>query len=133
MAVQRSPQQAVVKRKWSAEKSAGPLVLLAEWLQKRLIQHGWPCDYLRDIVRVPLGPEENAHQENDVVAVAFGPYRGRQPLNDEFWDAFDGVLRVVSHEKRLRAYRIGANLYLDGEYHVNKYGVIRPGLMPVPF
>lgn len=127
-----SDQQVTTKRKWSADKTAGPLVLLAELIQKRLNQHGWPCDYVRTTAHF-LGPEENAGVETTLLAVHFVPARGRPKCNEEFWDAFDAVLRVVAHEKRLRAYRVDANLHLDGQYHVNKYGVIKAGNPPAPF
>lgn len=133
--MQRPDDQATVKRKWSADKSAGPLVLLAEWLQKRLIQHGWPCEYdrLTSVELVQDQPEENARDVETVLGVTFRAMRGRPPCSEHFWDAFDAVLRVVTHEKRLRAYRDGANLHLDGDYHVNKYGVIKCGPLPPPF
>lgn len=128
----RPDGRATVKRKWSADKTAGPLVLLAEWLQKRLIQHAWPCDIVVDRVRLS-DIEENADVRDVVRAVRFVPYRGASELTSEFWDAFDVLLRIVAYEKRLRAYRDGDMLHLDGVYHVNKYGVIRPGPMPPPF
>lgn len=122
----RARDQATVKRKWSADKTAGPLVLLAEWVQKRLIQHGWPCDYVQSVYT-------DVDDYSSVFCVTFVEYRNRPPFTSAFWDAFDAVLRVVAHEKNLRCYRDGDSLFLDGVYHVNKYGVIRPGLLPVPF
>lgn len=122
-----------VKRKWSADKSAGPLVLLAEWLLKRLIQHAWPCEYVVQWSDPALGPEVNANQERDAQSVAFRNAAGRPPLSDAFWDTFDCALRVLTHEKDVRAYRDGDRLILDGVYHVNKYGVIRRGPAPAPF
>jgi len=65
--------------------------------------------------------------------VEFHSARGRPPLGSKFWEAFDAVLRIVSYEKNLSAWREDGLLYLDGIYHVNKYGVIRRGLLPPPF
>jgi hypothetical protein len=130
--MQRPSDQATTKRKWSADKTAGPLILLAEWLQKRLIQHAWPCRY-EVIWEISPPVEDGANLERTAVDVRFIAQSGRPPLSDNFFDAFDAVLRILMHEKRLQAYRIGANLFLDGDYHVNKYGVIKPGPLPPPF
>ena len=107
--------------------------MLAEWLQKRLIQHGWPCEYERELAPVGELIEENQEHAEHVRQVVFLPMKNRPPFTEAFWDAFDTVLRVVAHEKGVRAYRQGRNLWLDGDYHVNKYGVIRRGLPPPPF
>lgn len=130
--MQVSDQQATVKRKWSADKTAGPLVLLAEWIQKRMIQHGWPCAY--EVLSSKIqGPEEMAPVETLIHGVFFVEAKGRPKFTEEFWEAFDCVMRIVTHEKRVRAYRDGAHIYLDGQWHVNKYGVIRPGGLSAPF
>lgn len=130
--MKHSLEQAVVKRKWSADKSAGPLVLLAEWVQKRLIQHGWPCEYQsRTVWDDPI--EDGAVPGASTVAVLFKHYPLKPALGPDFWDAFDAMVRILAHEKDLRAYRDGCRLYLDGVYHVNKYGVIKRGAPPPPF
>lgn len=123
----------VVKRKWSADKSAGPLVLLAEWLKKRLIQHAYPCDFVVEWDEPFLGPEQFAEREMAAIGVMFVPMGGRPPLDAEFWEAFDGVLRILCYEKNLSAFRQGAQLHLFGDYYVNKWGVIRRGNPPAPF
>lgn len=128
----RAPDQGIVKRKWSVEKSAGPLVMLAELLQKRLIQHGWPCEYKR-ATTVFFPPEENAPTEVTVNSVVFRRYPGRQDFTEAFWDAFDAMLRVICQEKNISAYRDGCILLLDGPHYVNKYGVLKRGNMPPPF
>ena len=119
-------ERQTVKRKWSVEKSAGPLVLLAEILQKRLIQHAYPCEYTSY-------KKTDADGFTTVYGVEFHSSRGRPPLGPKFWEAFDTVLRIVAYEKNLSAWREDGLLYLDGIYHVNKYGVIRRGLPPCPF
>lgn len=123
----------VAKRKWSADKSAGPLVLLAEWLKKRLIQHAYPCDFIVEWDNRGIGPEENAEAEREAIGVMFVPMGKRPPLAPEFWDAFDGVLRILCYEKNLSAFRQGAQVHLVGAYYVNKWGVIRRGHLPAPF
>ena len=130
--MKRPIDRATVKRKWSADASAGPLILLAEWMQKRLIQHAWPCAYVAHW-QVVQPVHENEDQRKICVGVTFVPMAGRPPFTDAFWGAFDAVLRVVSHERRLRAYRDGPSLHLDGDWHVNKYNKIRPGPLPPPF
>jgi len=127
------PDRETVKRKWSADKSAGPLVLLAEWVQKRLIQHAYPCEYSISWKERALGPEENAAASRDAYAVEFHSAKGRAPPTAAFWAAFDTVLRIVTYEKNVRAWREDGMLYLDGEYHVDKYGKIKPGNVPPPF
>lgn len=126
------PDRETVKRKWSADKSAGPLVLLAEWMQKRLIQHAYPCDYTVSWSPPKLGPEENALPDRQAYAVEFHPQKNRI-FTDAFWDAFDTVLRIVCYEKNIRAWREDGLLYLDGVYYVDKYGKIKPGNVPPPF
>lgn len=79
-----------------------------------------------------MGPEENAQQERRAYGVEFVPQKGRQ-FTDAFWDAFDTVLRIVSYEKNIRAWREDGMLYLDGQYYIDKYGKIKPGGMPPPF
>jgi len=127
------PDRETVKRKWSAEKSAGPLILAAEWLQKRLIQHAWPCEYTAFYKRYPLGPEENADSIRHCYGVEFHAVPGKPRLSSAFWDAFDIALRVVCYEAKIQAWRESGMLYLDGDYHVNKYGKIKRGVMPPPF
>jgi len=126
------PERETVKRKWSADKSTGPLVLLAELLQKRLIQHAYPCAYTISWTKVKLGPEDGALPDRRAYAVEFHPQKNRV-FTDVFWSAFDTVLRIVTYECNVRAWREDGFLYLDGDYHVNKYGKIKRGAMPPPF
>lgn len=127
------PDRQTVKRKWSADKSAGPLVLLAEWLQKRLIQHAYPCAYTVYRKAPVTGPEESASLESEVYGVEFHAAEGRPEPTEKFWDAFDAVLRIIMHEKDVVAWREDGMLYLDGLHYVDKYGKIRRGPVPPPF
>lgn len=131
--MKRPLDQEVTKRKWSADKSAGPLVFLAELLQKRLIQHAWPCSYAVRWSVPYMGPEENQQTEQIAEAIFFKPLGKRPALSVDFWDAFDSVLRIVAHEQRCAAYRDQNRLYLDGPHYLNKYGKIRRGNPPAPF
>lgn len=38
--------RAIVRRKWSALKTGGPLIFFAERVLKKLIQHGYPASYV---------------------------------------------------------------------------------------
>lgn len=124
--------RATVKRKWSADASAGPLVLLGEWLVKRLIQHGWPC--AREITWEIAPPVvEGEELQRRAVGLKIVPYPGRGDFGPAFFDALDAVLRVVSHEARVGAYRQGCEIRLDGPYYVNSARKIRRGPMSAPF
>lgn len=130
--MQQLPERRTVRRKWSADKTAGPLVLLAEWMQKRMIQHAWPCRYVASWKYYDAF-EAEADREETVYAVEFVPVNGAPAFSQQFWEAFDTALRIVTYEKDVVAWREDGFLYLDGLHYVDKYGKIRRGAMPAPF
>lgn len=113
------------------DKSTGPLLLLAELVQKKLIQHSWPCD-LQTGIKINNPVWDGEDQTYTVLGCRFVPRKGRT-IGSDFQEALETALRVVAHTSRARAYLEGTVIFLDGPHYVDKYGKIRVGVLPCPF
>lgn len=115
-----SPNRGRVKRKWAVGKTYGPVILIAELLQKKLIQHSWPCEY---------GAQNTGSYEEGFVT--FSATKSKQSLGPDFISALDVAIRIVAAENKCEIERSGLQIRLIGQYHVNKYGKVRPGNPPL--
>lgn len=105
-----------VRKKYTVDRSCGPLVLCAELLLKRLIQHCWPCDY--EAYRPPGDTVESAF---------FGPLKGRK-LGPDFFDAFEIAVRVLSSETGARIGYTEGRIWLEGPHYIGTDGYPRYGV-----
>lgn len=105
-----------VRKKYTVDRSRGPLVLCAELLLKRLIQHCWPCEY------------EAYRPAGDTVESAFfGPLKGRK-LGPDFFDAFAIAVRVLSSETGARIAYSDGQIWLEGPHYIGSDGYPRYGV-----
>jgi len=94
----------IVPRKWSVSKEYGPLVLIAERIQKKLIQHGWPVSY-------------TVHPTNRLFPVVCDWINelGETP---EFLAALQRATEITAREFRVTVQLRGSCLTLTGEWVV---------------
>lgn len=121
-----SPDQQRVKRKWGVDRSAGPVLALASLVQKKLIQHSFPCDVEPEARFDEIGlPEEPRWVE-------FVPIRGRPAFGPDFMAALSLALHIVSDEQKVHASLDGVRLGLVGRWVLDERGKFRPA-PEVPF
>lgn len=112
--------RAVTKRKWSVDRSAGHCCFMAELVQKRMVKHHWPCEYLPERFRGP---------ECDQVRF-FHPVGLETP---EWLEALASITRAVADVQGAKV-RLTEDTLLDLVclHHFTKDGRLRPGDRP-PF
>ena len=103
-----SPDRGRIKRKWSVDKENGPLVMAAELVLKKLIQHSWPCEYRAD-------------REGGICYARFRAVRGRQ-IGPDFSEALERACRIVGADHRVTIACDGVDMWLDGDYYINRAG-----------
>ena len=124
--------RAAIRRKRNVLKDAGPVVLMAEWVEKAMRHRRWPCVYSVVI----CAPDYDEGGPGDPVSVRFA-------LDAESGDvdAFGAMLSasvwaVVAKCRKMRVEDVdfdGETLRLRGGYWVNDRGEVRPGPRPAPF
>lgn len=124
--------RAAIRRKRNVLKDCGPVVLMAEWVEKAMRHRRWPCVYSV----VAVGPGDDMGEAGQPLAVRFS-------LDAESGDeqAFRAMLAasvwaVVSKCRKMRVEHVefdGETLRLLGGYWVNDRGEVRPGPRPAPF
>lgn len=116
-----SPNRGWQKRKWAVSKGDGPLIAAAEYVQKKLIQHYWPCTY------------EITHELGDHYAL-FIP-KNAPGQSTDFERMLNLATRIVAAERRVSISSHLNHLYLHGEWHMarrpdGRYSGFKPGPQP---
>lgn len=93
-----------MRKKWAVAKNGGPRLYFAELVQKKLIQHSWPCQ----VVEHPT-------------AVRFLPVKGRR-LGPDFTEALEIAVRIVADRYRVRARVFNHGVSLLGDYILTERG-----------
>lgn len=102
-----SPSRGRAKRKWAVDKLSGPQRFAAELIQKKLIQHCWPCQLI------------DVHKYTRFIAD-----RGRE-LHSDFDEALEAAARVVSTQHKFSFTLYNRAFKLDGDYYINPKGVLK--------
>lgn len=121
----------IVARKWSVDKGAGPVVLVAERIAKKLIQHGWPVELER------LRPTRGQGQR-----VRLRLLTG--PETPEFLAALECAVQIESHYWPADVRAEGSCVWLQGPHHMvvrlyfsggkaMKVARVKRGPLPCPF
>lgn len=105
-------QKRLVKKKWRLNSEDGPLVLAAEHLVKRMLQHRYSCHY----EVTPLG-------------VTFFSDRSKPDPTKYFADVLTLAVRIINADHRV-AIRIftgehGPTITFDGPHEVNARGELK--------
>lgn len=93
----QSDGRGIVPRKWSVDKTHGPLVVICEMVLKRLIQHGWPSDYL--------------------VSGGAALFSNALGSTNSFFQALADAVYIVSDRMRVRVVLDGLTLALVGHWY----------------
>lgn len=94
----------IVRRKWSALKTGGPLIFVAERVQKKLIQHGYPASY-------------EALPTNRVFTQVV-VFRNELGNTSSFLQCLLDCCEVVSRALRVPCFLDGCSLRLVGEWRL---------------
>lgn len=108
----REPSRFRAKKKYSVDRSRGPLVLCAELIQKRLVQHCWPCTYVES--------EGGDYCE-------FQPLAGRR-LGPDFIAALSVAVRVLAADTGARLWSSSTGLFLEGPHYIGADGYPKFGV-----
>lgn len=96
-----------MRKKWAVDKTGGPLLFFAELVQKKLIQHSWPCD-IKDLGHT----------------VVFKARKGRR-LGRDFHEAAEVALRILGAQHRVRYTYYASGLRLAGDYVLTERGQLK--------
>lgn len=102
------------RKKYAVDRLRGPLILAAELLQKRLIQHCWPCAY-----------EDEQSMRGHIVT--FVAARGRQ-IGPDFDEALAIAVRVLSSETGARIALNHREVWLEGPHYIGSDGYPKSGI-----
>lgn len=103
-----SPSRGRAKRKWAVDKLSGPQRFVAELIQKKLIQHCWPCQV-----------EDVRHYS------VFKADRFRE-IHSDFDEALDVAARIVCGQLGVNYDLYNRAFKLEGEYYLTDRGRIKP-------
>lgn len=96
----------IIARKWSAYKEGGPLVLLCERIQKKMIQFGWPCRY-------------EVEKTNRVFPLLARWFHLDGCETPQFWEALQNAVEIVSSACRFPAVLCAGVLSVDDGFSVD--------------
>ncbi|AXH76148.1 MAG: hypothetical protein [Microviridae sp.] len=123
----RSPDRKRAKRKYRLDRSSGPVVLIACFVQKKLIHHSWSCALEYELTR------DEEMDYNFPYIVRFVPLPGAPFFGPDWYDAFALAVRLVSDANPKVVISVDKNLlWLVGSYDINRYGRVIPA-PSVPF
>lgn len=103
------------RKKWRVCSNAGPLVLAGELLQKRMLQHRYPCEYT-----------EGEFPD----ALVFHSARGQPQADAHFFRVLEIAVRIVNADKRVSIQMVRlsdhrAAIILVAPHHIDDRGQLK--------